>query len=173
MPKDAPDSGADVRHSAVPPDPNTVVMTSDPLVTDTSAPATPASAALKSPVDHARELKAVKTVRRAARINKEPAEYELFHWQHAAAEALHGWKQHAHHEQKPLSLSFEDYKAALLAASHPITRRLDPKTNKLMIDGEGKPLEPVNSHEAAGKGWLVVTDYEPHAPALSIHKDKG
>jgi hypothetical protein len=47
----------------------------------------------------------VKTVKRAAQVNGEPEEFELFHWQHAAAEALHGWKQHEHHEAKPILLS--------------------------------------------------------------------
>lgn len=175
MPKDAPNSGAEARHSALPPDPNAVVLTTEPLVKDvpTDGQAPTAAAELKSPAEHARALKGVKTVKRAARVNNEPEEYELFHWQHAAAEALHGWKQHEHHEAKPIALSFDDYKAALLAASHPVTRRLDPKTGTLMLDGNSKPLEPVNSHEAAKNGWLVATDYEPHAPALSPHKDKG
>lgn len=172
MPKDTPNRGnADVREE-LPPDPAAVIMPATPLVTESTPAETPAAAELKSPVEHARALKGVKTVKRAARVNGEPEEFELFHWQHAAAEALHGWKQHEHHEAKPILLSLDDYKAALFAASHPITRRLDPKTNELMT-ADGKPLAPVNSHEAAEKGWLVATDYEPHAPALSPHKDKG
>jgi hypothetical protein len=183
MPKETPNRGnADVREE-LPPDPAAVIMPATPLVTEakpaltttpsaTASPETPAAVLLKAPADHARDLKGVKTVKRAAQVNGEPEEFELFHWQHAAAEALHGWKQHEHHEAKPILLSFDDYKAALLAASHPITRRIDPKTGELMA-ADGKLLEPVNSHEAAKHGWPVTTDYEPHAPALSQHKGKA
>jgi len=183
MPKDTPNRGnADVREE-LPPDPAAVIMPATPLVTELPpaltttppaaepTPAKPPVVELKSPADHARALKGVKTVKRAARVNGEPEEFELYHWQHAAAEALHGWKQHEHHEAKPILLSFDDYKSALLAASAPVTRRLDTKTGEPMKDGD-KLRDPVNSHEAAEKGWPVVTDYEPHAPALSQHKDK-
>lgn len=36
-------------------------------------------------------------------------------WQHNAAEQLHGWKNHAHHEGKPIELTRADYLAALKA----------------------------------------------------------
>lgn len=39
-------------------------------------------------------------------------------WQHAAADSLHGWSQHAHHYQaEPLLLTQSDYQAALDAAA--------------------------------------------------------
>ena len=171
MPKDTPNRGnADVREE-LPPDPSAVVMPATPIVAETTATPTP-TVETKSPAEHARDLKGVKPVKRAARVNGEPEEFELFHWQHAAAEALHGWKQHEHHEQKPIQLSFEVYKSALLAASHPVTRRVDANGAQLLGE-DGKPLDPVNSNDAAEKGWLVVTDYEPHAPALSEHKGKA
>jgi hypothetical protein len=174
MPKETPNRGnAEVREE-LPLDPAAVVMPATPIVeAGTSAPGA-APAELKPPAEHAVALKAVKTVRRAARIGNEPEEFEIFHWQHAAAEALHGWKNHEHHEQAPILLSFDDYKAALIAASAPVTRRLDPKTHEPMLDATGKlPLKPVDSYEAAKNGWLVSTDYEPHAPALSKHKGKA
>jgi len=41
-----------------------------------------------------------------------------YSWQHAAADSLHGWAQHAHHYQgEPLLLSQADYEAALDAAA--------------------------------------------------------
>lgn len=120
---------------------------------------------LKSPLEHAQDMKAVKTVVRTARVNGEPETFELFHWQHAAAEALHGWKQHAHHEAAPIRLSRNDYDNALRAASHPVTRA---------VDKDGKAFgDPIDSHEAAAKGITARTDYEPHAPALSIHYGKA
>ena len=193
MPKDTPSRGNANLREELAPDPAAVVMPATPLVTEsrlapafsTVAPQDPAdpgseppaepkaAAELKAPGDHARDLKGVKTVKRAARVNGEPEEFELFHWQHAAAEALHGWKEHEHHAQKPFQLSLDDYKAALIAASNPVTRRISPETREPLKGEDGKLLDPVNSYEAAEKGWLVVTDYEPHAPALSEHKGKA
>jgi len=40
-------------------------------------------------------------------------------WKHAAARALHGWAEHAHHTGAPMELSAEDYAAALEAACNP------------------------------------------------------
>lgn len=40
-------------------------------------------------------------------------------WLHAAAEVLHGWRLHAHHENKLIQLRRADYEKALAAASHP------------------------------------------------------
>jgi hypothetical protein len=165
MPKETPNRGnADVRED-LPPDPAAVIMPATPIVTDAAKPdEKPAATEPKSPAEHARDLKGVKTVKRAAQVNGESEEFELVHWQHAAAEALHGWKQHEHHEAKPILLSLDDYKAALIAASKPVTR---------LVDKSGKLSEPIDSHEAAKKGLPTVTDYEPHKPALSPHKDKG
>jgi hypothetical protein len=127
------------------------------------APASP-DAKTASPEEHAKALGAVKTVTRTARVNSEPETFELHHWQHSAASALHGWDLHAHHEGKPIQISLDDYKAALLAASNPVTRALAK---------DGAAGEPIDSHEAAAKGVPVATDYEPHKPALSQHKDKS
>lgn len=38
---------------------------------------------------------------------------------HAPAEALHRWRQHAHHAGAPIQLTREDYLAALQAAASP------------------------------------------------------
>jgi hypothetical protein len=38
-------------------------------------------------------------------------------WKHAAAAALHGWAEHAHHEGAPMRMVRADYEAALAAAS--------------------------------------------------------
>jgi hypothetical protein len=40
-------------------------------------------------------------------------------WKHAAAAALHGWGEHAHHEGKSMELSADDYAAALKAVEGP------------------------------------------------------
>lgn len=40
-------------------------------------------------------------------------------WQHAAANVLHGWAEHAHATGKAMRLSGEDYAKALEAASRP------------------------------------------------------
>ncbi len=137
----------------------------------TAAPAEqPAKAAapdasLATPLEHAKALKLVRTHERSARVNNEPATFDEFSPQHAAAAALHGWKEHEHHEGKPIRLSTEAYKAALHAAFNPITRALGK---------DGKPTgEPIDSHEAAAKGVPTFTDYEPHTSALSPHKGKG
>lgn len=121
---------------------------------------------LASPHEHAKALGSFG--KREARpgsvaltsVNGQSLSTDRYSWQHNAAAALHGWLEHEHHEAKPIELSAEDYKAALLAASAPVTR---------IVGKDGKPGEKTNSHEAAEKGIPTVTDYEPHAPALSRH----
>jgi hypothetical protein len=49
-------------------------------------------------------------------------------WQFAAAEMLHGWREHAHHEGKPMALSRAAFEEALKAAVEP-TRELKPSRN--------------------------------------------
>lgn len=123
-----------------------------------------------SPEEHAKALGGAKTVTRAARVNSEPASFELYHPFHNGAEALHGWREHAHHEGAPIRLSVDDYKAALKAASAPITRVADDvacKGQSFKKDAE------IDSHKAADLGVPVITDYKPHAAALSPHKGKG
>jgi hypothetical protein len=123
------------------------------------------SADLATPEEHAKAFGGVKPVQRAARVNNEPASFELYHQFHNGAEALHGWREHAHHTGAPIQLSADDYKAALKAASTPVTR---------VLDKEGKPTgEPVDSLDMANKGIPTITDYEPHQAALSPHKGKG
>lgn len=46
-------------------------------------------------------------------------------WQHAAAAALHGWADHAHHEGKAILLTAEEYFHALVAATEPDAKRGD------------------------------------------------
>lgn len=133
---------------------------------DEAGTAPSAQSPLASPLDHAKARKQVRPgVRRFARVNGEPATFDDFSPQHAAASALHGWVEHAHHEGKPIELADDDYAAALAAAFKPVTRALDKS---------GKPTgEPVDSHKAAADGIPTFTDYEPHKPALSPHKGKG
>jgi hypothetical protein len=93
-------------------------------------------------------------------INGQSVSTDNYSWQHNAAAALHGWAEHEHHEAKPLEMSADDYKAALLAASKPVTR---------VIRKDGKPGDVIDSHEAADRGIPTHTDYEPHPAALSRH----
>jgi hypothetical protein len=58
-------------------------------------------------------------------------------WKHAAAAALHGWAEHAHHEGAPMELSAEDYAAALKAIEAPNAK------------GEYVPHAPALSKHAA------------------------
>jgi hypothetical protein len=123
-----------------------------------------------TPEEHAKALGGVKTVTRAAVVGNQPASFELYHQFHAGAEALHGWREHAHHAGEPIKLSADDYKAALKAASEPKTRVVDD------VERKGQALKKgaeIDSHKAAELGVPVITDYEPHAPALSPHKGKG
>ena len=163
MAKDIPSrEGADVYASPVPDKIGPVAANVEP--TESTKPVEVATT-LATPAAHAEALKAVKTIARSARVNGEPETFQLFHWQHAAAEALHGWKQHEHHEGKPIELSRGDYEAALVAASVPVTRA---------IGRDGKPTgEPLDSAKAAAEGVPTITDYEPHKPALSSHYSKA
>lgn len=118
-----------------------------------------------TPEEHAKAMGGVRTVQRAATLQGQPESFELYHHLHAAAAALHGWPEHAHHEGAQIQLSEDDYKAALQAASKPVTRA---------VDKDGKTTgEPLDSHEAAAKGVPTITDYEPHKPALSPYRGKG
>jgi hypothetical protein len=44
-------------------------------------------------------------------------------WHYAAAEQLHGWREHAHHEGKPITLSRAAYEDALSATVAPTSDR--------------------------------------------------
>jgi hypothetical protein len=73
-----------------------------------------------TPEEHAHtEKQFVRKVQRYARINNEPASFELFTWQHNAASALHGWREHEHHAGKPIQLTGKAYRNALRAAAEP------------------------------------------------------
>ncbi len=77
---------------------------------------------------------------------------------HAAASALHGWNDHAHHAGEPFRCTREAYEAALQAASHPVTR----------LAAGGDPLDAEQIAELNGTKPTVST-YEPHEAALSEH----
>jgi hypothetical protein len=50
---------------------------------------------------------------------------QRYSWQHEAAAQLHGWNAHSQHSADPLSISLDDYKAALKAAeSDPLQAHL-------------------------------------------------
>lgn len=123
-----------------------------------------------TPEEHAKALGGVKTVDRAARVNNEPASFQLFHQFHSGAEALHGWREHAHHAGAPIQLTRDEYSAALKAAAGPVTRVVEEVTRKGQAFKKGAAID---SHKAAELGVPVVTDYEPHNAALSPHKGKG
>lgn len=128
-----------------------------------------------TPAEHAKAIKGgVQNVTRVAVVGNQSESFELYHPQHAGAEALHGWKEHAHHEGAPILLTKSDYENALRAAAEPVTRVVagfQPNTKQAAAGF--KPGEKVDSHKAATFGVPVITDYEPHKPALSPHKGKG
>lgn len=65
--------------------------------------------ALRTPAEWARELR-------------------IPRWHFAAAELLHGWREHAHHEGKPINLSKAAFEEALAAAVSP-NRERKPSRN--------------------------------------------
>lgn len=82
---------------------------------DVSAPEPTAT-----PEEHAHtEKQFVRNVQRYARVNNEPASFALFTWQHNAASALHGWREHEHHAGAPIQLTGKAYRNALRAAAEP------------------------------------------------------
>lgn len=106
------------------------------------AAAKPDADGLATPEEHAAATGNVSTVKPfVSRLNGKSTARKAFSWQHNAAAALHGWAAHAHHEGQPIRLSREAYLAALKAAEAPV---------------------PIS---ASSK----VTDYVPHAAALSKH----
>lgn len=108
---------------------------------------------------------------------------EEYSWQHAAAAGLHGWTEHAHHAGEPIQITADAYKAALLAATTPVTRatadfdkevserqakELGLKSRVVMIaKGDDIRDHKLDSHKAAAIGVPTHTDYEPHPAALS------
>lgn len=127
---------------------------------------------LATPEEHAKALNGVKEVERYARTASQSETFDLYHPQHAGAEALHGWKLHAHHAGQPIRLTRDAYENALRAAANPVTRVLEG------FEGKGRAAafkagEPTDSHKAAALGVPTLTDYEPHAAALSPHLGKA
>ena len=125
----------------------------------------PKSEELRTPHEHAVAIGAFRNRKLApgavvATLGGGAPDLGEYSMQHVAAEALHGWKDHAHHEGKPIKLNLEDYKSALKAAWKPVTRA---------VLKDGKLGEPIDSLKAAEDGIPTVTDYEPHAPAFSKH----
>jgi hypothetical protein len=139
------------------------------MVEKTSVPAeqaAPKSEDLRTPHQHAVAIGAFRDRKLApgsvvATLGGGAPNLGEYSMQHAAAEALHGWKEHAHHEAAEIQISLDDYKKALVAAWKPVTRRVNEKGERVG--------EPLDSEEAAKKGTPTVTDYEPHAAALSKH----
>lgn len=73
-----------------------------------------------TPEEHAKtEKQFIGRVDRYARVNNEPASFDLFTWQHNAAAALHGWADHAHHAAAPIQITAKAYRNALRAAAEP------------------------------------------------------
>lgn len=125
--------------------------------TDKDAPGkdkAPAAAAdIRTPDEWCRELFPARRVNPRSERTRPHAEL----WKHAAAEALHGWREHAHHEGKPMELSRADYEKALEAACEPKAPKDKPAA--------GKPGEPPVPPPRAS--------YQPHAAALSKHAPKA
>jgi hypothetical protein len=149
--------------------------------------ASSAPADLASPHEHAKALGSFRD--RASRpgsvvvssVNGQSVNAGQYSWQHAAAASLHGWAEHEHHEAKPLRLSPDDYKAALLAASAPVVRATEAIDRVVPNGKEGARVSckkgdkldlqklDVSTEDLANAGVPFVADYEPHAAALSKH----
>ena len=50
---------------------------------------------------------------------KKPGQVEYLDWRFAAAETVHGWRQHAHHAGSPMQLTESAYDGAIGAVSAP------------------------------------------------------
>lgn len=150
-----------------------------------------ASAAKGTPRDHAKAIGAHKEreLRKGdvavTSVNGQAVDMNLFSWQHNAAAALHGWAEHEHHEGKPLELSRDDYKKALLAASAPVVRaavdvdadvtvKADKDSKKVRVvakSGEVIDLRKLGAttYDLANAGVSFTAVEEPHPAALSKH----
>lgn len=172
-----------------------------PVTTPAQKPAHALNASAKGPPhDHASAIGAFRQreIRKGellvTSLNGNPVKsMSDYSWQHNAAAALHGWGGHGvadgheHHEGKPIELSRDDYKAALLAASSPVVRAAVDvdKDVKFTVDKEPKmvrvaakqgdvidlrKLHPkLTTEDLAMAGVSFTADYEPHVPALSKH----
>jgi hypothetical protein len=152
----------------------------------------PDAAGNASPLHHAKAIGAHKE-RQLKRgdvvvtsVNGQAVDMSVFSWQHNAAAALHGWAEHEHHEAKPVNISLDDYKKALLAASAPVVRaavevkteitvkreKEDPR-KVAVVAAKGDVLDlrklGITTEDLAMAGVSFTADYEPHAPAMSKH----
>lgn len=151
------------------------------------------AAAKASPRDHAKTIGAhkMRELRRGdvavTSVNGQTVDMGLFSWQHNAAAALHGWAEHEHHEGKPVDLSLDDYKKALLAASSPVVRaavdvdkevpfKVEKEALKVRVAAKKgdvidlRKLHPkLTTEDLAMAGVSFTADYEPHVAALSKH----
>jgi len=73
----------------------------------------PPSEKMQTPGDWAKELGLLTQANPAV-----PQVDSFAHWKHSAADALHGWSEHAYHFQtSPFVLTERDYRMALAAAA--------------------------------------------------------
>lgn len=88
---------------------------------------------------------------RITTVNTETGATETDHAQtaftpeHLAAATLHGWKAHAHHSGKPMTLSLRDYKAALVAASKAPAGYITPCPHAAAFSEYAKPINLVTT----------------------------
>ncbi len=145
------------------------------------------AAAKGTPHEHAKAIGARKE--RAMRpgevavtsINGQATDMHVNSFQHNSAAALHGWAEHEHHEAKPIDLSLDDYKKALLAASDPVVRLAvgidrDVPNGQKQVRVKGAKGDALNlkkldlsTYDLANAGVSFTADYEPHPGALSPH----
>lgn len=87
---------------------------------------------------------------------------------HEIASVLHGWGEHAHHENEPIQLTKDDYLAALKAAlpedpkdadGNPV---LDEKTKKPKVAGHAKPHKGALSEHRGGRQRQEMRDGKMH-----------
>lgn len=155
---------------------------------DLKAAAT-SSTELHSPLEHAKALGAHKPRQpmrpgdvAVSSVNGQSVDMSANSWQHNAAAALHGWAEHEHNEAKPIELSLDDYKKALLAASVPVVRaaadaersiKKDDKSvvNVKVLKGEVIDLRrlQLTTYDLANAGIPFTAAEEPHPGALSKH----
>lgn len=93
------------------------------------------------------------TVDEHLKASDEPA------WKHAAAAAMHGWKEHAHHSAKAMRMSAEDYGKALAAACKPPTKDARPHGPALSQYAASKVTQKVRD-AAAEKAAKKRAEYE-------------
>ena len=83
--------------------------------------APPKKADMRSPTDWAKALGEFHDAKGV------PGQEDFFSARHAAAAALHGWNDHAHHEGRELEMTEADYRTAL-DAGHP--KKGNPKAHR-------------------------------------------